>query len=53
MGHISGNESRTWSIEVAIDREYPHEEQANFSYISIYSNGRGRPLKLKNAKERH
>jgi hypothetical protein len=35
MDHISGNKNIMGSIEVPIDREYPHEEPVNFPHIAI------------------
>jgi hypothetical protein len=35
MHHISGNKSLMGSIEVLIDREYPHEYPVNFPHIAI------------------
>jgi hypothetical protein len=45
MHHISGNKSPMGSIEVPIDREYPHEEHINFPHIASHFNGRGWPSK--------
>ena len=41
------------SIEVSIDREYPHEEHINFPHIAIHFYGRCWPSKWEKAKKRH
>jgi hypothetical protein len=50
MHHISGNKSPMGSIEVPIDKEYPHEEHNNRFQIAIHFYGRGCPSKSGNAK---
>ncbi len=53
MHHILGKKSPMGSIEVPIDREYPHKELVNACQIAIHFYGRGLPSKWENAKKRH